>query len=99
MNPSTNRPTVATLLVAFIVSLLNALLDVIPPTVAPEVVAAGYTLALAVIAIGIGKAAQGELFGGWLSETAPWSAESHERAVEQARKANTTVVWTAADDE
>jgi len=85
MNPSTNRPTVATLLVAFVVSLLNAALTFIPPAVPPEVVATGYTLAIAVIAIGVGKVAQGELLGGWLGETAPWSYEAHMEAVEQAR--------------
>ena len=99
MDPSTNRPTVATLLVAFAISLLNALLDFVPPTVPPEVVATGYTLLTAVIAIGIGKVAQGQLLAGWLGETAPWSHEAHERAVEQARQANTTVVFTATDDE
>ena len=85
MNPSTNRPTVATLLVAFVVSLLNAALTFIPPAVPPEVVATGYTLAIAVIAIGVGKVAQGELLGGWLGETAPWSDEAHMEAVEEAR--------------
>ena len=86
MNPSTNRPTVATLLTAFAVSVLNALLNLIPASVAPEVVATGYTLAIAVIAIGVGKVAQGELLGGWLGETAPWSYEAHMEAVEEARK-------------
>ena len=86
MNPSTNRPTVATLLTAFAVSVLNALLNLIPASVPPEVVATGYTLAIAVIAIGVGKVAQGELLGGWLGETAPWSYEAHMEAVEEARK-------------
>ncbi len=97
MNPSTNRPTVATLLVAFAVSLLNALLDLVPPTVPPEIVATGYTLLVAVIAIGIGKAAQGEVLKGWLSETAPWSYEAHRQAVEDAA-GTSTVTWTDPDD-
>ena len=97
MDPTRNRPTVATLLTAFAISLLNALLDFIPPSVPAEVVAAGYTLAIAVIAIGIGKAAQGQLFGGWLGETAPWSHEAHERAVAEARQ-DPTVVWTSTSD-
>ena len=85
MNPSTNRPTVATLLVAFVVSLLNAALTFIPPAVPPEVVATGYTLLVAVVGIGVGKVAQGEWLSGWLGETAPWSYEAHMEAVEQAR--------------
>ena len=85
MNPSTNRPTVATLLTAFAVSVLNALLNLIPASVPPELVASGYTLAVAVIAIAVGKAAQGQLLKGWLGETAPWSHDAHMAAVEQAR--------------
>lgn len=98
MNPTTNRPTVATLLVAFAVSLLNALIDFIPPSVAPEVVATGYTLATAVIAIGIGKAAQGELLKGWLGETAPWSHDAHQRAVADAAGQDPAIVWTSTQD-
>ena len=86
MNPSNNRPTVATLLTAFLVSILTALSGLIPPTVPPEVVATGMTLAIAVVAIGVGKAAQGEFLSGWLGETAPWSYEAHMEAVEEARK-------------
>lgn len=95
MDPTTNRPTVATLLTAFAVSLLNAVLDFIPPGVPAEVVAAGYTLAIAVIAIGIGKAAQGQLLKGWLSETAPWSHDAHQRAVAEAVEGAGDGVWTA----
>jgi hypothetical protein len=86
MNPTQNRPTVATLLVAFLVSLLNAGLTLIPASVPPELVASGYTLAVAVIAIAVGKAAQGQFLGGWLGETAPWSHDAHVAAVEQARR-------------
>ena len=85
MNPTNNRPTVATLLTAFLVSILSAASTLIPPTVPPEVVATGMTLAIAVIAIGVGKAAQGQWLSGWLGETAPWSYEAHLQAVEQAR--------------
>lgn len=93
MNPSTNRPTVATLLVAFAVSVLSALADLIPPSVPVEVVATGYTLTVAVVAVAVGKAAQGQLLAGWLGETAPWSHEAHERAVAEAEG---KVVWTAS---
>lgn len=95
MNPTTNRPTIATLLTAFAVSVLSALVDLIPASVPAGLVGSGYTFAVAVAAVAIGKAAQGQLFGGWLSETAPWSAPAHEEAVRQAKTGH--VVWTSTD--
>jgi hypothetical protein len=98
MNPSTNRPTVATLLTAFLVSALTAAQTFIPPWVPPELVATGYTLLIALIGIGVGKAAQGQFLGRWLGETAPWSAEAHARAVAEAAGQDVTVVLTDTDD-
>lgn len=97
MNPTTNRPTLATLLTAFVVAVLSALADLIPPSVPTEVVASGYTLAVAVVAVAVGKAAQGQLLKGWLGANAPWSGPAHDAAVEQAAR-NARVVWTASDD-
>ena len=79
---SRERPTIATLTVAFLVTVANWLAEFIPSSVPTEVVNAGYALAVALVAFGVGKVAQGQL--PWLNKTAPWAHDTHAAAVAYA---------------
>lgn len=58
LDPRTNVPTLAALVVAFLVTLTDWASSVIPDTVPAEVVAAGHTLVVAIVAVAVGKLAQ-----------------------------------------
>lgn len=58
LDPRTNVPTVAALAVAFVTKLLDWATAVLPDTVPDGVVESGYTLAVAVAAVAVGKLAQ-----------------------------------------
>lgn len=83
-DPSRERPTIATLLVAFLTGLVTWGFDYIPDAVPDQVTGPGYVLVLAVLAIAVGKAAQGEWFKGLLEATAPWAHDTHTAAVSYA---------------
>ena len=79
-----NRPTVGTLVVAFATALLGWALEAVPATVPTEVVATGYVLAAAAVAVAVGKAAQGQIGKRWLEDEAPWAHDTHAAAVAYA---------------
>lgn len=78
MDPHRNRPTLATLLTAFVTALLSWALTAVPESWPNEVTASGYALALAVVAVVIGRAAQ------VVGRHAPWAADTHTAAVAYA---------------
>ena len=76
------RPTLGALAVAFLISLLNWVVDLVPPSVPGEVVASGYALVALAIAVLVGQAVQR------LGERAPWAADSHAATVTYALTLN-----------
>lgn len=83
-DPSRERPTIGTLATAFTTAMLTWLAGLVPDTVPPEVATTGYALAVALVAVAIGKAAQGQILSRWLGAKAPWSSDTHQAAVAYA---------------
>lgn len=79
-----NRPTIATLVIAFLVTVINWLVDYLPDVIPTEVVTSGYALVVALLALAVGKIAQGELLGEWLGQTSPWAHQTHAAATAYA---------------
>jgi len=80
--PDRNRPTIATLITGVVVALLNWGLTFVPEGVPEEVTSSGYALAIAVVSLFLGKAAQGQL--GFLKKKAPWTHDMHQAALVEA---------------
>ena len=81
---NSNRPTIGALVVAFTTALMGWALELVPDTVPTEVSATGYVLAVTVVAVAVGKAAQGEVLRSWLEAEAPWAHDNHAAAVAYA---------------
>ena len=75
---SRNRPTLGTLLTAFLVSLVTWAWTLLPDTIPVEVATSGYALAVAVVAYLVGQAVQ------HLGDRAPWADDTHRAAVAYA---------------
>lgn len=84
MKASRERPTIAALLVAFTTSLLTWAMTALPDSVPSEVATSGYVLVVGLVAVAVGKAAQGQLLGRWLGAKAPWAHDTHQSAVAYA---------------
>lgn len=77
-SPDHNRPTLGTLVVGFLVSLVTWGYRALPDGVPSEVAISGYALAIAVVALAVGQAVQR------VGDRAPWADETHRMAVAYA---------------
>lgn len=83
-DPSRERPTIGALLVAFLTALVTWGFDYLPDGIPAEVSGSAYVLVLALIAIAVGKAVQGQWLKGLLDANAPWAHDTHAAAVAYA---------------